>query len=74
MRGPQTALLEEELLKQLAGLIGEEGEVESTRFDAQVEGGALQVTLTAECREEIGREQPGVQQLPQPPEEPGSGN
>ena len=74
VRGPQTALLEEELLKQLAGLIGEEGEVESTRFDAQVEGGALQVTLTAECREEIGREQPGVQQLPQPPEEPGSGN
>ena len=72
--GAAQALLEEELLKQLAGLIGEEGEVESTRFDAQVEGGALQVTLTAECREEIGREQPGVQQLPQPPEEPGSGN
>lgn len=54
-QGAAQTLLEERLLEQLTDLIGEEGEVESTRFDARVEGGALRVTLTAECREELGR-------------------
>lgn len=60
-QGAAQTLLEERLLEQLEDLIGEEGKVESTRFDARVEGGALRVTLTAECREEIGREQPGAE-------------
>ena len=64
-QGAAQTLLEERLLEQLTDLIGEEGEVESTRFDARVEGGALRVTLTAECREEIGREQPGAEQIPE---------
>ena len=53
------ALLEEQLLRQLEGLIGEDGEVESTRFAARMSGGRLEVTLTAQCLEEIGEEQPG---------------
>lgn len=59
-RAAAQALLEEQLLKQLDGLIGEDGEVESTRFTAQVNGGRLEVTLTAQCLEEIGTEQPGT--------------
>lgn len=54
------ALLEERLQKQLAVLIGEDGEVESTRFSARVAGGQLEVTLTAQCLEEIGEERPGA--------------
>lgn len=53
------ALLEEQLQKQLAALIGEDGEVESVRFSARVTGGQLEVTLTAQCLEEIGEERPG---------------
>lgn len=54
------ALLEERLQKQLAALIGEDGEVESTRFSARISGGRLEVTLTAQCLEEIGEERPGA--------------
>ena len=50
------ALLEEQLKKQLISLIGEDGEVESLRFAARVAGGQLEVTLTAQCLEEIGQE------------------
>ena len=57
------ALLEEQLLKQLAGLIGEDGQVESTRFDVRLSGGQMEVSLTAQCLEEIGREQPGTEGL-----------
>lgn len=53
------ALLEEQLQKQLAALIGEDGTVESVRFSARVTGGQLEVTLTAQCLEEIGEERPG---------------
>ena len=53
------ALLEERLQEQLAALIGEDGEVESTRFSARISGGRLEVTLTAQCLEEIGEERPG---------------
>ena len=53
-------LLEEQLLKRLDALIGEDGQVESTRFAARVEQGSLRVTLTAQCLEEIGREVPGT--------------
>lgn len=54
-------LLEEELSKQLIALIGEDGQVESTRFSARMTGGRLEVTLTAQCLEEIGEERPGVE-------------
>lgn len=54
------ALLEERLQKQLAALIGEDGEVEDLRFSARVAGGQLEVTLTAQCLEEIGEERPGA--------------
>lgn len=54
------ALLEEQLQKQLAALIGEDGEVESVRFSARVTDGQLEVTLTAQCLEEIGEERPGA--------------
>ena len=49
-------LLEEQLLKRLEALVGEDGEVESTQFAARVSGGRLEVTLTAQCLEEIGKE------------------
>ena len=54
------ALLEEQLLKRLDALIGEDGEVESTQFAARVNGDRLEVTLTAQCLEEIGQERPGA--------------
>ena len=57
------ALLEEQLLKQLDALTGEDGEVESTQFTARVNGGRLEVTLTAQCLEEIGEERPGMREL-----------
>lgn len=54
------ALLEEQLQKQLAALIGEDGTVETTRFSSRVTDGQLEVTLTAQCLEEIGEERPGT--------------
>ncbi len=59
------ALLEEQLLKRLDALIGEDGETESTQFSARVSGGRLEVTLTAQCLEEIGEERPGTEQAPE---------
>lgn len=50
------ALLEEQLQKRLTALIGEDGEVEASRFSAWAAGGRLEVTLTAQCLEEIGEE------------------
>ena len=47
------------LLEQLRALIGEDGTVSASRFTARVENGVLEVTLQAECREEIAVEQPG---------------
>ena len=61
------SLLEEELKKQLKALIGEDGQVEDTRFSAKISGGRLEVTLTAQCLEEIGEEQPGTWELPENP-------
>ena len=61
------SLLEEELEKQLKALIGEDGQVEDTRFSAKISGGRLEVTLTAQCLEEIGEEQPGTWELPENP-------
>ena len=64
-RDAAQALLEEQLQKRLAALIGEEGEVESIQFAARVSGGRLEVTLTAQCLEEIGQERPGEGDNPQ---------
>ena len=52
--------MEEQLLKRLEDLLGEDGAVESTRFTARVDGELLSVTLAAQCLEEIGREEPGA--------------
>lgn len=58
-RAAAQSLLEEQLLARLDALIGQDGEVESTRFSARVAGGLLEVTLSAQCLEEIGEERPG---------------
>ena len=63
-RDAAQALLEEQLNTQLAALIGEDGQVENTQFSARVSGGRLEVTLTAQCLEEIGEERPGAEELP----------
>lgn len=65
-------LLEEQLRGRLDALIGEDGEVESARFSARVSGGQLEVTLTAQCLEEIGEEQPGANPIESEAEEPAS--
>lgn len=49
------ALLERELYARLTTLVGAEGAVESTRYSARISDGWLSVTLSAECREEVGR-------------------
>ncbi len=54
------ALLEERLVLRLEGLIGADGTVVSRSFSARETDGLLQVTLLAECTEEIGREVPGT--------------
>ena len=48
-------MLEETLLARLEGLLEGKGEVVSTAFSARQGEGLLTVTLTAECREELGR-------------------
>ena len=58
-------LVEGQLSARLEELVGEDGQVESTQFSARVEDGLLLVTLQAECREEIGKETPGSQQMPE---------
>ena len=54
------ALAEEQLLNRVNALIGAGGEVEELTWSARREQRLLYVTLTAQCREEIGREAPGV--------------
>lgn len=64
------AMAEERLLLSLGGLIGRDGQVLQTQFSARVRGEGLEVTLTAECREEIGQEAPGAREIPgEPPVE-----
>lgn len=58
-RDQAQTMVEERLLEQLRTLIGEDGTVSASRFTARVEEGILEVTLNAECREEITVEQPG---------------
>lgn len=48
------AMLEGRLLDQLVQQIGTQGEVLDTTFSARVAGDRLRVTLTAECKEQIG--------------------
>ena len=57
-------LLEERLLLRLRETVGADGQVLSTQYSARVRGGMLEVTLTAECREEIGMEVPGGREIP----------
>ena len=58
------ALLEERLFAALQGQIGAEGQVIRTDYTARVSGDQLRVTLTAECREEIGQEVPSTREIP----------
>lgn len=58
-RDQAQTMVEERLLEQLRALIGEDGTVSASRFSARVEEGILEVTLNAECREEITVERPG---------------
>ena len=58
------ALLEERLFAALQGQIGAEGQVIRTDYTARVSGDQLRVTLTAECREEIGQEIPSTREIP----------
>ena len=53
------ALLEDRLFSYLLEQIGEDGQVIDASYTARVSEGQLHVTLTAECREEIGRETEG---------------
>lgn len=59
------SLLEDQLLRQLEGLIGEDGEVRATRTHAWVDGTLFKVTMESECLEEIGREVPSQTPMPQ---------
>ena len=58
------AMLEERLFLQLQDQIGPDGQVLHTNCTAQVTEGRLYVSLTAECREEIGREVPSSRPIP----------
>lgn len=49
---------------RLGEVIGADGQVLSTQYSARVHSGMLEVTLTAECREEIGTEVPGGREIP----------
>ena len=57
-RDAAQTLLEERLSLRLEQAIGAEGAVEEKQFAARVDDGWLEVTLTARCQEEIGREVP----------------
>ena len=57
-------MLEDRLFAHLQELIGADGQVIGTRYTAQAAGDQLKVTLTAECREEIGVEVPGGREIP----------
>jgi similar to stage IV sporulation protein len=49
------AMLREELLKTLRTAIGEEGEIVRTDFVTKKVNGFLEVTMLAECKEQIGK-------------------
>lgn len=49
------AMLEQRLLERLGELLGDKGQEVSHSFSVQERDGLLTVTLTAECREELGR-------------------
>lgn len=51
-------MLEEQLEQQLLNQLGDDGEVESIAYTATRRDGMLLVTLTAECREQIGKFSP----------------
>ena len=53
-----TELLERQLLEELAAALGPDGEILSRSFTISRTGDRLTVTLHAECREQIAREQP----------------
>lgn len=63
-RDAAQALLEEQLEQRLVQTVGEDGEVEELSYSAQVKDGWLTVTLTAQCREEVGREQESAPAVP----------
>ena len=58
------ALLEQRLLQQLKELVGEDGLITPPESTTVREHGLLRVTVQAECREQIGREQPGGEPAP----------
>ena len=58
------AMLEDRLFSYLLEQIGEDGQVIDTSYTARVSEGQLHVTLTAECREEIGVEIPSTREIP----------
>ena len=58
-------LVEEGLEQRLQALIGPDGQVLSQSVTARVADGMLEVTLNAECREEIGQEAPGTGEIPE---------
>jgi similar to stage IV sporulation protein len=66
-------LLEQQMRKQLEQAVGEDGEIQTVQFSARVDDGVLQVTLLAECKEEIGTELPGATPLPEVPNSEGEG-
>ena len=53
-----TEILERQLLEELAAALGPDGEILSHSFTASRTGDRLTVTIHAECREQIAREQP----------------
>ncbi len=53
-----TAALEQQLLEELTAALGADGEILSYHFTASRSGERVTVTLHAECREQIAREQP----------------
>ena len=57
-------MLEDRLFSYLLEQIGEDGQVIDTSYTARVSEGQLHVTLTAECREEIGEEIPSTREIP----------
>ena len=59
------SMLEEQLLRRLEELVGEDGEVRATQTKAWVDGTFFKVTMESECLEEIGREVPGQTPMPQ---------
>lgn len=59
------ALVEEGLERRLQDLIGPDGQVLSQNFTARVSDGMLEVTLSAECQEEIGQETPSTREIPE---------